>query len=90
MPFKPSSAMVEGVRMINPASGREAVILMNWGRQGHNLVPVPDLTVRIPDAGAWKGARSVYQRRAVSARREGDALVLDVGAMENGDVLLLE
>ena len=85
-----SSAMVEGVRMINPASGREAVILMNWGRQGHNLVPVPDLTVRLPDAGAWKGARSVYQRRAVSARRDGATLVLEVGAMDNGDVLLLE
>jgi len=85
-----SSPVVEGVRIVDPASGREAVVLTNWGRKGHNLVTHADLRVRLRDAGAWKGARSVYQRRAVAARREGADLVLDVGALDNGDVLLLE
>ncbi len=85
-----SSPAVEGVRMINPGTGREAIVLMNWGRSGHNLVGIEDLSVRIRDAGAWKGARSVSQRRAVPARRDGADLVLDLGQLGNGDVLLLE
>ena len=85
-----SSPVVEGVRIVNPAGGREAVVLMNWGRKGHNLVTHADLRVRLRDAGAWQGARSVCQRRAVPARREGAELVLDVGNLDNGDVLLLE
>ena len=85
-----SSAMVEGVRIVNPKSGREAVVLINWGRQGRELVAVADLSVRLRDAGTWKGARSVYQRRSVPARRDGADLLLDVGLLDEGDVLLLE
>lgn len=85
-----SSPAVEGVRMINPETGREAVVLMNWGRNGHNLVGIENLSVRIRDAGAWKGARSVSQRRSVPARREGADLVIELRELNNGDVLLLE
>ena len=50
--------------------------------------------VRVRMSPAWirVDARygSVYQRRAVPARREGSDLVLDVGTLDNGDVLLME
>ncbi len=85
-----SHPLVEGVRMLNPASGREAVVLMNWARKGRDLVPFTDLTVRLPDAGAWKGARSVWQRRAVPVEKSGNDLLIRVGEMDDGDVLLLE
>ncbi len=76
--------------MLNPASGREAVVLMNWARKGRDLVPFSDLTVRLPDAGSWKGARSVWQRRAVPVEKSGSDLLIRVGELDEGDVLLLE
>ena len=86
----PSHPLVEGVRVRNPKTGREAVVLMNWAYRGRDLVVINDLKVVIPNAGSLRGARSVAQRRNLEAVRDGATLVVDVGEMQEGDVLLLE
>lgn len=86
----PSHPLVEGVRVRNPKTGREAVVLMNWAYRGRDLVVINELKVVIPNAGSLRGARSVAQRRNLEVVRDGATLVVDVGEMQEGDVLLLE
>lgn len=85
-----SEPLIEGVRVKNNESGREAVLLMNWAFIGRNAVKFDDLTVAIPDSGTWTGARSVGLRKKLDAVKNGDTLVVKVGEMGDSDVLLLE
>jgi hypothetical protein len=85
-----SLPLVEGIGIRNPKSGRQAVLLCNWAYKGRDLVPAENLTVRVAGAGSVKGARSVWQRKALPVEKQGDDLVITVGHLEDGDVLLLE
>jgi hypothetical protein len=87
---QPSLPLVEGIGVRNPESGRQAVVLCNWAYKGRELIPAVNLTVRVADAGSLKGARSVWQRKALPVEKQGNDLVITVGHLEDGDVLLLE
>jgi len=98
-----SAATVEGVLVKNPASGRQAVVLMNWAyrvagtptggkavRAAAELVPCKDLKVTLRGAGAAAKATSVWLDKPLAAERRGDALIITLPQLDEGDVLLLE
>jgi hypothetical protein len=85
-----SQPLVESVGIRNPKSGRQAVVLMNWAYKGKEQVRFTDVTVTIRDAGALKGARSVWQRKALPVEKQGNSLIINVGELEDGDVLLMD
>ena len=85
-----SEPLIEGVRVIIKESGREAVLLMNWGFIGRKAIEFDNVTVTIPDAGAFNGAYSIGQRKKLEVVKKGDTLVVDIGEMVESDVLLLE
>ena len=98
-----SAAAVEGVLVKNPASGRQAVVLMNWAyrvagakaagkaaRAVTELVSCKDLKVTVRGAGAAAKATSAWLDKPLAAERSGDALIVTLPQLDEGDVVLLE
>ena len=98
-----SAPAVEGVLLVNPASGRRAVTLANWAyrvaahrKRGKRvsivaaIVPAEKLRITVRGAGKVRKVTSAMLDRPVAFRAAGDALTIDLPRLEEGDVLLLE
>ncbi len=87
---EPSEPLIEAVRIRSKSGDRQAVVVMNWAyASGRDLIEFPNATLRLP-SGEWKGVYSVWQRRRIPVRKEGDKTIVPLGLLEDGDVLLLE
>ena len=99
---EPSVPAVEAVLLRNPASGKHAVVLMNWA---YKLSPTPqpsrkasavtlaeltNVVVTIHSAAAFTTARSAMLEQALPIRRNGDAAQVTIPRLAEGDVLTLE
>ena len=87
-----SEPLVEGVLLRHPASGRRAVVLMNWAyrKTAAGLAPVVfrDLKVSIrTTAGAL---RSTALGRSLDVVQNGEILSVTLPRLEEGDILLLD
>ncbi|MEI7435848.1 MAG: hypothetical protein WCL16_03450 [bacterium] len=78
------AAFVEGHMLRNHKTGALAVILINWAH--HIKKPV---TIKIREAGIMKNARSVATEQTFPLERKGDALVVTLPNLDEGDILLL-
>jgi hypothetical protein len=91
-----SHPLIEGVLLKHAASGRRAVLLMNWAYKagadgrGRDLVPAAPVTLVVRDAGPVNTVRSLWLRATIPHRREGARLVVTLPRLEDGDILLLE
>lgn len=94
---------VEGVLLVNDATGRRAVVLMNWAyrvvahrKRGRRVTVVPglaaakDLKIAVRGAGKVAKVTSVMLDRAVEFAAAGDVVTIRLPALAAGDVLLLE
>ncbi|MGB2822380.1 MAG: hypothetical protein WBF17_15450, partial [Phycisphaerae bacterium] len=94
---------VEGVLLVNDASGRRAVTLANWAyrvtahrKQGKRtspvvgVVPAEDLRVTVRGAGKVRKVTSAMLSRSLRFAASGESLTIELPRLAEGDVLLLE
>jgi hypothetical protein len=94
-PVAVSHPLIEAVLLKHPASGKQAVLLMNWAyrtgdEQRSSLVPAENVTVTVRNPAGAAKARSLWRREPLSAGLKDAALVLTLPSVEEGDILLLE
>jgi hypothetical protein len=90
-PVAVSQPVVEAVAVKNPESGKTGIVLINWAyRDGRQLVPFENLTVTLRSPGDFTKARSAWTGEVLSCRKDGDALVVTLPRIDEGDVILLE
>lgn len=86
-----SVPLVEAVGLVNDATGRRSVVLMNWAYVPRGpVVPQENLTVTIADGRDIARVASVWSGEALAMTREGDAVKVTVPRLEEGDVLAIE
>jgi hypothetical protein len=92
-----SQPLVEGILVRHPEMGGRAVVLMNWayetaegGPNGVRHVPLADVRVTVRGAGEASRASSAWTGEALPVVRQGDAIMLTMPQVNEGDVLLLE
>jgi hypothetical protein len=98
-----SHPLVEGVLLRNENSGGVAVTLANWAYRVASIqqdpsgrrtpvvshVPAEDVKVTIRSDGAVRGVESCMLDRSLDFTRTGDAIIVSLPRLEEGDVLLL-
>jgi len=90
---------VEGVLLKNGATGKRAVVVMNWayrvagkrtsGKPVIALVPFKDLKLTLRGAGDVTKVTSAALDQSLPFERAGDSLVVTLPQLDDGDVLLL-
>ncbi len=94
---------VEGVLLVNDASGKRAVTLANWAyrvtahrKRGRGtsivtgVVPAKDLRVTVRGAGKVRKVASAMLSRPLRFAVSGESLTIELPRLAEGDVLLLE
>lgn len=99
-----SDPLVEGVLLSNRANGMRAVTLANWAygvaalkedtsRRRSAVVknlPVENLQIKIRAAQGTKEVFSCMQQRNVKFSESGDAIIVELPRLDEGDILLLK
>jgi len=80
-----SEPLVEGVLLKNKKTGKQAVVLMNWKFRIDQ-----EVTIKVRGSPGITKARSVALDGPVPLSAEGDAVVVTLPKMDEGDILLLE
>ena len=90
-PVEVSAAIVEALPLVQEDSGRRSVVLLNWGyRPDKTIVPLENLKVTIADGRGVSRVVSVWSGAALAVERQGDAVVVTVPRLDEGDVLAVE
>jgi hypothetical protein len=87
-----SEPLVEGVLVRNAATGRRAVVLMNWAyrRASGVVAPVAFSGIKVAIRVGAEKATSTALAQPLVAERSGDLLTVTLPRLEEGDVLLLD
>ncbi len=84
-----SHPLIEGIRLQNRETGRQAVTLMNWAYQGGALVPQTNVTIRLRDSGQVTQVTSVALDTVLPVMRDGADVIVTLKKLDDGDVLLI-
>lgn len=84
-----SHPLVDGVLLRNRASGKRAVVLMNWAYRGGQLVSLENLSIRVPGTAAGK-AFSIGTGQPLAVEPASQDLVIRLPRLDAGDILMVE
>lgn len=89
-PVRVSSPVIEAVLMRHPGSGRETILLMNWGYKGKDLVSQSGVTVSWRSRGQPVKLTSLWLKKSFSVEKNGELYQAVLPRVEEGDILLAE
>ncbi len=90
-PVDVSVPVVEALSLVHSKTGKRSVVLMNWGYQtGKKIVPQENVKVTIADGKGVKKVKSMMMDQDLALERKGDAVVVTLPKLEEGDVLAVE
>jgi len=86
-----SAPLVEAVPLVQESTGRRSVVLINWAHApDRTVVPQEHLVVTIADGKDVALVISAWSKKTLDTQRKGDALLVSIPRLEEGDVLLIE
>jgi len=85
-----SHPLVEGILVRNPATGKRAVVLMNWAYKGRELVPRDNLTIAIRGAGDVSRITAAWLEKQLPITKSPDALTVTLPHLDEAEVLLMD
>ncbi len=90
-PVEVSVPIVEAVSLVQEKTGKRSVCLMNWG-YGNNkrIVPQENVKVTIADGKGVSRVLSSWSGKPLEMEKKGDAVVVTIPLLEEGDVLVIE
>ncbi|MBM4030678.1 MAG: hypothetical protein FJ291_02710 [Planctomycetes bacterium] len=85
-----SHPLVEGILVRNRATGKRAVVMMNWAYKGHELVPRDNPTITIRGAGDASRITAAWLEKQLPITKSPDALTVTLPHLDEAEVLLLD
>jgi hypothetical protein len=86
-----SAPLVEALPIVQEPTGRRSIILVNWAHApDRTVVPAEDLVVTIADGKEVARVTSLWSGRPLETRRRGDAVLVSIPRLDEGDVLAIE
>lgn len=86
-----SAPLVEAVPLVQEATGKRSVILINWAHApDRTVVPQDRLVVTIADGKDVSQVVSLWSGKPLEIERKGDAVLVSIPRLEEGDVLAIE
>jgi hypothetical protein len=86
-----SAPLVEAVPLVQESTGRRSIVLMNWAHApDRTVVPQERLVVTIADGGKVARVTSLWSGKPLEIERKGDAVLVLIPRLEEGDVLAIE
>ncbi len=85
-----SNPLVEGILVRNQATGKRAVVLMNWAYKGRELVPFDSLTITIRGAGEASRVTAAWLDKPLPITKSPGALTVTLPRLDEAEVLLID
>ena len=86
-----SAPLVEAVPLVQESTDKRSVILINWANApDRTVVPQERLVVTIADGKDVSQVVSLWSGKPLEIERKGDAVLVSIPRLEEGDVLAIE
>jgi hypothetical protein len=91
VPMEVSAPLVEAVTLIQEKTGKRSISLMNWAYgPDKRIVPQENVKVTIADGKGITKVLSSWSGEPLKLEKKGDAVVVTIPKLEEGDVLAIE